>query len=203
MALMDKKITLQFKGARNYLHGTDLFNAIIEEYGASNICDLRFSVHEFILVPECILYAADTQAELNALRDTHVRCQFMANGVARWLAVVPVADSSVAVGGRYEYNEQDVISLCTLNNESITLTGTSPFSFIETVVAMNKQLHQSLFADAVGKWIFTRIDLNARCDARENITLSLRHNMNYRLTKSDILLAGAKIGDIYFSLVKS
>ena len=68
---------------------------------------------------------------------------------------------------------------------------------------MNKHMHQQMFPEAVGKWIFTRIDLEAVCDARENLALDFKHNMNYRLTKSDILLGGNKTGDLYFSLVKS
>jgi hypothetical protein len=104
---------------------------------------------------------------------------------------------------RYEYDEARVVSLCSIVGDDITLTKKSPFTFIETLVAMNKHLHQRMFPEAPGKWLFTRIDLTVGCDDRENLALRLRHNMNYRLTKSDILVDGRKVGDLYFSLVKS
>ncbi|WP_150048056.1 MULTISPECIES: hypothetical protein [Methylomonas] len=99
------------------------------------------------------------------------------------------------------YDEERVTSQCRIEGDGIWLIGESPFSFIETLVSMNKYLHQQLFPDAVGKWIFTRIDLDQESDAQSGLALLLKHNLNYRLTKSEILLDGKRLGDIYFSLV--
>ncbi len=93
--------------------------------------------------------------------------------------------------------------MCVLNGEQIMIQGQSPFTFIETVVAMNKYMHEQLFQGVSGKWIFTRIDLDSNCTARAKLELRFKHNMNYHLTKSDVLVDGVKIGDIYFSLVKT
>jgi hypothetical protein len=67
---------------------------------------------------------------------------------------------------------------------------------------MNKHMHQLLFPELIGKWIFTRIDLPLFCDAHEKLALKIQHNMNNRLTKSDIEVDGKKVGDIFFSLVE-
>jgi len=88
-------------------------------------------------------------------------------------------------------------------DDRIILNGQSPFSFIETVVAMKKRLMESLFPDVEGKWVFTRIDLPALCEANTNLIIAFKHNMNFRILKSDILVDGEKVGDLYFSLVKS
>jgi hypothetical protein len=50
--------------------------------------------------------------------------------------------------------------------------------------------------------VFTRIDLERGCNEREKLALRLRHNLQYRLTKSDILVDGRKVGDLFFSLMK-
>jgi hypothetical protein len=203
MAKMEvRNIVFQFKGARNYIQGPDMFNAMTEGYPAMALSNIHFSAHDFVLVPECRLYLADSEEELNSICDIRARCRFDADGFTRWLALTP-EDGDTASAGRCEYNEDRVVSLCRVEGDGITLAKKSPFTFIETLVSMNKHLQQRMFPDMPGKWLFTRIDLTVGCDARENLALRFRHNLNYRLTKSDILVAGRKVGDLYFSLVKS
>lgn len=197
-----REIEFQFKGARTYIHGTDMFNVMASSSQNAGMSNIRFTVHDFVYTPVCRLYLADSMDELNTVTDIRARCQFEVNGQTRWLVLTQGAGDATS-GGRYEYDEEKIISLCRMAGEGIALAQQSPFSFIETVVSMNKHMHQQLFPEAVGKWIFTRIDLAAFCEARDNLALQFKHNMNYRLTKSDILVNGSKVGDIYFSLVKS
>lgn len=197
-----KDIEFQFKGARKYIQGPDIFNAMMTLSNHLNPSNIRFTAHDFISSPHCKLYLTEFKDELNEVAGIRARCQFAENGVMYWLAVVQESgDTSLAL--RTEYDEGKITSLCTLDQERIVLTKQSPFTFIESVVSMNKYMHQQLFPEAVGKWIFTRIDLDLNCNARDKLELHFRHNMNYRLTKSDILVNGIKVGDIYFSLVKS
>lgn len=197
-----REIEFQFKGARKYIQGPDIFNAMVSSCPSAGMNNIRFTVHDFVYTPVCRLYLADSKETLNEVADIRARCQFDVNGATRWLAVTQGAGDATS-GARYGYDEERIISLCRMAGEGIALAQQSPFSFIETVVSMNKHMHQQLFPETVGKWIFTRIDLAAFCDAREKLALQFRHNMNYRLTKSDILVNGTKVGDIYFSLVKS
>lgn len=197
-----REFEFQFKGARSYIHGTDMFNAMVSSYPGAGLSNIRFTVHDFVHTPVCLLYLADSMDELNTVRDIRARCQFEVNGEMRWLALTQGAGDATS-GVRYGYDEEQIISLCRMVQDGIVLAQQSSYSFIENIVAMNKHMHQQLFPDAVGKWIFTRIDLAAFCDAREKLALQFRHNMNFRLTKSDILVNGSKVGDIYFSLVKS
>ncbi|MCI0732557.1 MAG: hypothetical protein L0Y38_01885 [Methylococcaceae bacterium] len=130
--------------------------------------------------------------------------QFSSDHKNYWSALVqPDNEANDFTAGRYEYDEDRIISLCSLEGSAIVLTSESSYTFIENIVAMNKHLHQCLFPDAGGKWFFTRADLDSGCNARERIELRFKHNMNYRLTRSDILVNGKKLGDLYFSLVKT
>lgn len=197
-----KNIEFQFKGTRKYIQGPDIFNEMIMQSNCSNPSNIRFTAHGFINSSHCKLYLTLLKEELNDLTDIRARCQFFENSIPYWLAVEQeMEDTTSAL--RVEYDEEKVISSCICNQESIVLIKESPFTFIETVVSMNKYMHQQLFPEAVGKWIFTRIDLDSNCTARDKLELRFKHNMNYRLTKSDVLVDGVKIGDIYFSLVKS
>jgi hypothetical protein len=196
-----RQITFFFKGKRNYIQGPDIFNAMIEGYLPATLKNIRFFVHDLVLVPKCRLYLADSKEEMNAVHNIKARCQYDVGGVTRWLALTP-ADADPSKGGRQEYDEDRVISLCRTDIGSIVLSQRSPFTFMENIVSMNKHLHQHLFPDMTGKWLFTRVDLRVGCDSRENVELIFRHNMNFRLTKSDILVDGKKAGELFFSLVK-
>lgn len=200
-----KDIEFQFKGERNYIHGTDMFNIMLDASAITNeISNIRFTVHDFVHTPLCKLYRTTIKSELNEVADIRARCQFEVNGVTHWLGLIQNKNTSDSfVAGRYSYDETKIVSLCDLKGEQIKIQEQSPFTFIETVVAMNKYMHEQLFQGVSGKWIFARIDLDSNCTARDKLELCFRHNMNYRLTKSDVLVDGVKIGDIYFSLVKS
>lgn len=197
-----RQVEFQFKGSRNYVHGTDMFSLMLTGYPTSVLSNIRFTVHGIVHTPICKLYLADNKELLNDVADIRARCQFETNSVTHWLALMQGVGDAVS-GRRYEYDEDRIIKLCNMTDEGIVLLQQSPFTFIESVVSMNKHMHQQLFPDVTGKWLFTRIDLEAGCDEREKLSLRFRHNMNYRLTKSDILVNGEKVGDIYFSLVKS
>lgn len=198
-----KEIKFQFKGERTYIHGPDMFNTMLEaSVPTSEISNIRFTVHDFVHTPLCKLYQTENKSELSEVVDIRTRCQFEINGCTHWLALTEYT-SDVLSSGRYVYDESLIVRLCDFQNEKVSIEGKSPFTFIETVVAMNKYMHEQLFPSVSGKWIFTRIDLDSNCNAREKLELRFKHNMNYRLTKSDVLVDGVKVGDIYFSLVKS
>jgi hypothetical protein len=196
-----KQVEFQFKGTRNYIQGPDLFNSMIDlGYPIESLHDIRFTAHQFVNSPVCELYLANDKEELGHIPDIYARCQLEARRKPYWIALKPIATGNT--GKRRDYDEASLFSLCRCGDDTVRLTRRSPFTFIETIVSMNKYLHQQLFPDVVGKWIFTRVDLISGCSEREHLELHFKHNMNYRLTKSDILVNGQKLGDLYFSLVK-
>jgi len=197
-----KQIDFKYKGERDYIQGPDMFNTLMDTSKSTAIySNIHFTIHDFVRTARCQLYVTDNNESLDTLDDIAVRCQLDIDAITHWLAIAPLANDNT-IKERYAYDESEIISLCDMLDDGIVLSQLSPFSFIETIVAMNKHMHQQLFPEVAGKWIFTRIDLPFSCDARENLALRLRHNMNYRLTKSDIEFNGKKIGDIFFSLVK-
>ncbi len=196
------EIAFNFKGSRRYIHGTDMFNAMFQSLSGKSLSNIRFMMHGIVDSPCCRLFIAESRDELDSVNDIRVRCQYDRDGVTHWLALSP-AECELSKSARYEYDEERLLSHCEMQSDGITLLRQSPFSFIENVVAMNKHMHLQMFPEATGRWMFTRIDLIAGCEARESIALKFRHNMNFRLTKSDILVEGQKKGDLYFSLIPS
>ena len=200
--MQSKQVGFQFKGARNYIQGPDLFNVMFLGKNFDGLRAIRFSVHDFLRRPECQLIETNDKGQFCQLIDVKARCQFEINGQTRFLALVSSGDE-FQDGQHVEYDESRVVSLIQCDGKKLTLSGCSPFTFIETIVSMNKFLLQSLFPEVEGKWIFTRVELHRYVDERCDLALEFKHNLNFRLTKSDILVGGEKIGEINFSLVKS
>jgi len=198
--MLSKSVEFKYKGSRSYIHGTDMFNMILSGYRAGELHAIRFTVHGFTLKNKCNLFESLVKSDIDELKEAKLRCQYDYNGETHYLALIEDQKLSEE---RYEYDEGSIVNLTENKGDVLSFLKKSPFSFIETVVAMNKHHLQVLFPDAPGKWAFTRIDMNYNCDNRSGISLVFKHNMNFRLTKSDILVDGEKVGDIYFSLVKS
>jgi len=196
---MIQNMLFRFKGDRNYVHGTDLFNGLVTHFGTCSLKNIRFSIHSFIAVLGCRLSVVDVDEQLEP---AEVSCVLEADGHEYALSIQadPELDAPLE---RYDYDETAITSLCVLGEDALTLEGESPHSFIETIVSMNKHMHQQLFPEAKGKWIFTKLELDAYEDVRNQLRLHLKHNFSFKLTKTEILADGVSLGHIYFSLVKS
>lgn len=190
-----------FKGGRDYIHGTDMFNALVGVHPTVMLHKVHFTIHGFVRTPRCEVYRTDSREALRELRDVKVHASFDLGGITQLIALKEA--STLEPARSYEYSEDRVTSLCDVHDHGIALKRESPFTFIETVVAMNKHMHQTLFADATGKWLFTGIYLEEHgCDRREGISLHIGHNVNYRLTRAEIVHNGQVIGNLFFSMVK-
>jgi len=195
-----RKCTFPFKGNRNYVQGPDLFNEMMVGFPENKPSKIRFSAHGFLNVPSCSLFISSSKMEIDELEEINTRCQLSLGEETLWMALAGGEEGGEV--SRQDYDEAKVVSRCALDGKEVWLKGNSPYTFIETVVSMKKYLLQQLFPDEVGKWVFTRVDLPIFCSATADLRIVFRHNMNFRLLKSDILVEGEKVGDLYFSLVK-
>ncbi|MEW6521159.1 MAG: hypothetical protein AB1461_17290 [Thermodesulfobacteriota bacterium] len=104
---------------------------------------------------------------------------------------------------RHPYDEESIVAQCRVNQSerSIVLTGEQPFTPIEVIVSMTKALHQSLFPNASGRWVFCRWESDHWPPASPlaNVSVMLTHALGTRLTKSTVVVCGEQIGLVYFS----
>lgn len=199
--MIKKNINFQFKGLRNYIQGPDIFNAMIGAFDAERpITNIKFTANSFTSTPACAVLISADRSDLEALADVHAKCNLFIDGQPYWAALVEDASREIEVT-RSEYDEEQIISICKIDGNSIFLSAKSPYTFIETIVSMYKFLLTKLFSEVKGKWIFTRVDLNFNCVETNALEVRFKHNLNYKLLKSEIYLGPARIGDLYFSLV--
>jgi hypothetical protein len=117
-----------------------------------------------------------------------------------------VSEDNSEIEERCEYPEHEIVDLCETNVEAQTIRIAAPtrFTDMEVFTAMNKALLQHLFPEVSGKWLLTRAQIREYSESMiyRDVTIALKRNLDFRLTRSDILADGIPVGSIYFSLLR-
>jgi hypothetical protein len=193
-----KPLTFVFKGDRDYIHGPDLINASLDAFQSRDLTLAKFSLNRIIRAPSCVLKIQ--RGKTNATT-APFRGSIVADG-ERYSLEIDETNKLSADVTRIVYDEDIVARACTVEGERISLNSVSPFSFVETIVAMKKQFMGSIErADKGKRWIVTSIELNVTRNDTDGLSLVLRHNFQNKLVKSDIYARDLKCGALYFSLV--
>lgn len=194
----DMNLKFCFKGKRTYVHGTDTYDKLIELL-SDKFLDGKFDLSFHGVAKKNIVLVTEKPKDENRLKFV-CRCTDL-DGNKNILFGL---ENNVDIECRYEYPEEDIYALSTLDlkNKTAGLIKNSSYSFIENTVAMNKYLLENLFPKADGKWYFTRLQLKSiPNDEQYPLKLELKANFNFKLTKTEIFINNKSIGFIYFSLV--
>lgn len=193
-------LDLRFKGARAYLHGTDMLNAALRELvpaGApQRVENLVFVINRL------------TGRNLDLVRDeaqppglAPVASLRFESGGARQRAIL--VERPEPPRGRYAYDEDSLRARCRIDPaaRAIALEAGSPFTPIETIVAMTKALHLALFPGKT-HWLFGRLEAPCWPPPRfgEGATVALAQSVGTRLTKSRVSLGQETLAWVYFAL---
>lgn len=194
----------RFKGDRNYVHGTDIYNAIARylqtRYGRE-LSHINLSFHT-VMTHQLEGEVVETEQPDFAVQPA-VICKFAAAGSGKTLAL---RESERTLQGRYAYDEESIARAGRISEDgqAITLVNETPYSSVEVTVAINKRLMQTIFAHEAGKWWFSRLILSKLLpeDATTTFMVRLKRHLGPRLTCSTIMVGGEPYGEVYFSMVK-
>ena len=191
---MTSKLNFCFKGARQYVHGTDIVAALLKTMAHKSLTQIDI---KFNGITKTNLDLIEGQGSDQA----KVNLRWLEHGQKKHYQLIENGES---IECRYEYNEDLVIEKITLDlaSQTIHLNQSTGLTLCENFVAMNKYLLQKLFPNEIGKWYFTRLEQTGLIDDDALVSVKLIKNFNYRLTKSDILLNDEVIGSVYFSMVR-
>lgn len=115
-----------------------------------------------------------------------------------WIGVAEEPASEIEK--RIPYPEEKVTSSAKFAEKSISFSGSSPFSFISTLVPLHKALLlKNKVADGNGQWVFTRLDLHGVPKNWKKITVEMDRVLGRQLAKSRVIVDEIFIGAIYFS----
>jgi hypothetical protein len=194
-----KKYNLEFcfKGSRSYVHGTDIYNKVIEKL-KDEILNEKIDL-SFHGIAKTNIDLVTQKPENEELLKFAIR--FTKKNNER--DVLYAVENGKNIECRYEYPEEDICKLSSLglDNQEVKLESDSSYTFVENSVALNKYLLENLFPDANGKWYFTRFQLNKIPNHAYPLKLELKANFNFKLTKTEIFVHDESFGFIYFSLV--
>ena len=192
---------LRFKGNRDYLHGTDVYEALLGSV-RREMPDLdgriRYAFHR--IARTALL--AEVGVAGKSMRPGRVVAEMVAGDRTTSL-VARAYETGKPILGRYAYDEDSIRERCQIDDYRISMSGATSFKPIEVAVAMTKFLHNKLRPPETGKWMFTRLDL-ARPFERADIdgmTVTQVRRLGGKLTMSHVAVGERKLGTIYFSLV--
>ncbi len=190
-ATLPIRLALAFKGERDYLHGSDIFNALAALTGARE--DVVLQMNKVMRRALNAVPAPDGRpsGEFSAL------FEYGGGGGRCWIALVE--DASVEVTARRPYDEASVAAGARLSGNRIESPGSGAATFIERAIALNKVLLNARFAPEIIKWWFTRLELDRVPENPRSVALTFVAGVGARITKSSIEADGAGCGRIYFS----
>lgn len=182
-------VDVAFKGARTYLHSTDIFNFLVRETGAARKLSLKFT--DMLTTPIEAVPAGDV-ANPDAA-PARFRGE-TADGSQIDLVIRPSGGTEAI--GRYPYDEEAVASEGRIGGSVIESTDGSLASPIERIVALNKRLILDTIKPGK-KMLFASITLDHVPQA-PHLRIELKSRLGVRLFRSSIASDGQALGEIIF-----
>ena len=198
---MSTLIDIPLKGGRNYLHGTDIYSAIVEYFstqGWNYKETIRFTLkfHGFAK-SRCELFISPPDEQPKDF-STYFRVNFEDKIFQGWLS-----ETGEPIDDRINSYESEIQSAAIREDKSIVLKGENEFPAIESVVFITKKLHYDLITPPDGKiWVFAALDISRLFVPRDtnDLKIVIKDILQNRFSTSDIFVGNEHIGEIYFSL---
>ncbi|MDK9762853.1 hypothetical protein KI743_12645 [Vibrio sp. D420a] len=187
----------EYKGDRNYLHGTDFYK-FSAEYGEKNFSSSAYVEQlSFRQIARCQSEITHSKPSSGNIVSTG---KFMLpNGEVQpfwWV------ETEAQVAGRYEFDEDGLVSTAIIDEETKTISMnhvSDNYSCIEEVVALNKKLNNTVKKPENGKWLFGQLHLSKKLPVvYKNIEIKLDVMLHNKFSVSDIWLDGVHFGQIRF-----
>ena len=199
--MAERDFTFCFKGSRDYVHGTDMYNAMmpwLQETCAPHIEQIDLAIHQIVRHGLTgTLHAVDAPLEGSPA----VVLRFTAEGT-RYKATF--VENTTPVDCSYAYDEDAIAVGAAIDVPTRTLhiRNASAYSAIEVLVALNKQLVQHV-VQGPGKWYFTRLVLQRPLPSVADAAIALQVTavMGARMTRTALQVNGQSIGEMYFTKV--
>lgn len=196
-------LELGYKGTRDYLHGTDMYNAIMEyldrvapRYLPS---PLKMVIHDFSRNQCDMLYSIGAE---RCPRPENARLEFyLSDNVSGWLR-----ETDRLVLARRPYPEDEIVANSRIEGQAIFAAADAACSFsaIEVLVSLTKRLHL-IVRSGSARWAFTRLELQRPLQDGDSgrFQVELLQTLGNRLTKSAVRVGNVPLGHIFFSAVGS
>jgi len=187
-------LDLPFKGTRDYLHGTDMFDALLR------ITEAKGPV--VLVLRRTMRHPVDAVPIPRGVAPSAHSAEFHYTWAGSDRTIVVREDPGRIVTRRVPYDEEAITAGAAVCGTSLSSSISGSYSFIEYVVTLNKLL-LSRWAPGMtaSKWLFTRIELDIVPESPKRLDLNVTASIGCRIAKTAIRADGRLLGHIYFSSV--
>lgn len=195
----DFQLQLHFLGARRYLQGSTLFDALCNYVPGEAKLTLKIGK---AIRSDRVRVVSDELTGGNRSPAFSAFLAWESQGAKGVFAVEALPPSENPV--RKPYDESLVTDRVVYSDDAATFEGKSPFSFAATLTSVNKALLSRLVrSNDNGQWLLTRIELDHLPSTYDLLTLR-RHSVLFggQMVKSDIIADGQSTGAVYFSWIE-
>lgn len=186
-----------FKGDRDYVHGTDVFNAV-QAQAESNASEAFVSSLLFrrFARRDCDLFDARPEDASTLVAQGTIRRGTQDKRF--W-----VAESDRSALGRQRYDESAITRDAEIDGVQIRCALRSSYTPIEEIIALTKRLVYFLAPKIDGKWVFGQLALTARLpDDYAVIVIKQNNLLANRFSANDIQIDGNTFGEIRFIVAR-
>lgn len=191
---MKNIIGLEFKGNRNYLHGSDIYNSIDKiakerfDGWVSSITFRSIAKNQLELVWEKPLDKNNVCVTGKITDKVLVKHDF-------WLV-----DTNSSIQNRYEFNEKLITdsSLVNLEKREVQLSYHTQYTPVEEIIALTKQLNYTITPVVLGKWLFSQLDITERLNNNGNFKILMRSLLAGKFSINEIYISDKLVGTIRF-----
>lgn len=196
---MKKLLLLSYKGEREYLHGSDFYNALAEVAarltGEANAFVERLAFRRFAR-RACEITTEQPTEPATVVGQVRFRMPGRASSQEAWLVEI---DNPVS--GRRPFDEAALVANAFLDAKSrhICLPERSVYTPIEDVIALTKQLNYAVCPEVNGKWVFGQLDLvEPLTGSYQRLEIWMKNLIDGRFSVNDIIVDGRNIGSMRF-----
>jgi hypothetical protein len=199
--LYQTKTPFRYKGDRNYVHGPDVFDAMLKtvhDYFNNYPNEIKGSFHRF-LQNDGIISIYDNNKSIN-YKIIFAFFSIILNE-ASYKIVITAAKNKVCLS--YDYDEHKILENMECYDGEIKMILKSSYTYMEQIVAMTKKLHLTFYPLDDKNWLITKIHLIDAIDPvifpGHMLSIKTEKNFHYRLTQNTIFLDDKFVGRIWFS----
>ena len=186
-------LKLRYKGSRNYLHGSDIYNAIVNSLGNEFTGHLARLVFGRVARNQ-IKISMSEQVSLEKVVGRGTWRTSIGEQIQFWLI-----ESALPVTESYEFDESAITAGALIDNEIIRGVRSNAYTLIENIVTLTKCLNHSLAPDVKGKWLFGQINLEGALPHEwSNLAITRTHLVGNAFSRNNITINGREFGQIRF-----
>ena len=192
--------TMMFKGARQYIHSTDLYPELITGAAAcgwrvDGAIDIRFK--RLLATQPEFQFAGSVGGAESATASVEFTL-----GVKGDTVVGRIVGTDRPVTARKTYDERGIWDLAKISDRSIRLIGDSGYAPIEVATALTLLLHNTVLPVTIPgrRWLLARLSLNQPLEPADAIDVSveIQHVIGHSMTSSTLTTQRGALGQILF-----